>query len=81
MLSATGHLPQDCHRYCLEVAVAYKKQRMRLDASVACKSNGQLPGSPLLCTCSLSQPQNPAMFTIRQLVVSIGQAKGSQARA
>lgn len=57
------------------------KQRKSLGASVASKFNGQRPGSPFPCTCFLGQPENPAMFTIRQVVVSIGQAKGPQARA
>lgn len=43
--------------------------------------NGQLPGSPSLCTCFSGQPKNPAMFPVRQAVVSIGQAEGPEARA
>jgi hypothetical protein len=44
--------------------------------------DGQLLVAPVIHTCFLAgQSQNPATFPIRQVVVSVGQAKGPQAGA
>lgn len=77
MQMAAGSWPQESHRYHLGGADAYRTREKNQNVPVACRLDGQLLMALVLHTCSLAgHPQDPATFPIRQVVVSVRQAKG-----